>query len=130
MRMERRYQVLAVDDSAFTLTILSAYLEGSEFEIVETARNGQEALERFRATHPDLVLMDLVMPGWSGEETLQRLLEVEPGADIIMVSSLGTEEAVSRCLDIGARDFLKKPFKKDELLEFLRNHVSAEGKVS
>ncbi len=128
--MERRYQVLAVDDSAFTLTILSTYLEGSEFEIVETARNGQEALERFRATHPDLVLMDLVMPGWSGEETLQRLLEVEPGADIIMVSSLGTEEAVSRCLDIGARDFLKKPFKKDELLEFLRHHVSAEGGAS
>lgn len=128
--MERRYQVLAVDDSAFTLTILSAYLEGSEFEIVETARNGQEALERFRATHPDLVLMDLVMPGWSGEEALQRLLEVEPGADIIMVSSLGTEEAVSRCLNIGARDFLKKPFKKDELLEFLRQHVSAEGGAS
>lgn len=128
--MERRYQVLAVDDSAFTLTILSAYLEGSEFEIVETARNGQEALERFRATHPDLVLMDLVMPGWSGEEALQRLLEVEPGADIIMVSSLGTEEAVSRCLNIGARDFLKKPFKKDELLEFLRRHVSAEGGAS
>ncbi len=125
--MERRYQVLAVDDSAFTLTILSTYLEGSEFEIVETARNGQEALERFRAAHPDLVLMDLVMPGWSGEETLQRLLEEAPDADVIMVSSMGTEDAVTRCLEIGAKDFLKKPFKKEELLDFLRRHVSAGG---
>jgi len=125
--MGRRYQVLAVDDSAFTLTILSTYLEGSEFEIVETARNGQEALERFRAAHPDMVLMDLVMPGWSGEETLQKLLEEEPDADVIMVSSMGTEEAVSRCLQIGAKDFLQKPFKKEELLDFLRRHVAASG---
>lgn len=125
--MTRHYQLLAVDDSAFTLTILSTYLKGSEFEVVETARNGQEALERFRQTHPDLVLLDLVMPGWGGEESLQRLLDDDPDARVIMVSSMGTEEAIARCLEIGAKAFLKKPFKKEELLEFLENFVEEGG---
>ncbi len=125
--MTRHYQLLAVDDSAFTLTILSTYLKGSEFEVVETARNGQEALERFRQTHPDLVLLDLVMPGWSGEESLQRLLDDDPDARVIMVSSMGTEEAIARCLEIGAKAFLKKPFKKEGLLEFLENFVEEGG---
>jgi len=123
--MERTYNVLAVDDSAFTLTIISTYLKESEFEIVGTARNGQEALDRFRETHPDLVLMDLVMPGWTGQEALQRILEVDPKASVIMVSSLGTEDAVSECLEIGAKDFLNKPFKKEDLIGFLRGVVNA-----
>jgi len=125
--MARHYQVLAVDDSAFTLTILSTYLKGSEFEVVETARNGQEALERFRQTHPDLVLLDLVMPGWSGEESLQRLLEDDPEARVIMVSSMGTEEAFASCMELCARAFLKKPFKKEQLLEFLHSFVQEGG---
>jgi len=125
--MTRHYQLLAVDDSAFTLTILSTYLKGSEFEVVETARNGQEALERFRQTHPDLVLLDLVMPGWSGEESLERLLEDDPDARVIMVSSMGTEESIARCMEIGARAFLKKPFKKEELIEFLQSFVQEGG---
>jgi len=125
--MARNYQVLAVDDSAFTLTILSTYLKGSEFEVVETARNGQEALERFRQTHPDLVLLDLVMPGWSGEESLQRILDDDPDAQVIMVSSMGTEEAISRCMELGARAFLKKPFKKEELIAFLQSFVRDGG---
>ena len=122
--MDRKYMVLAVDDSAFTLTIISTYLDNSEFEIVGTARSGMEALERFEETTPDLVLMDLVMPGWSGQETLRRLLTAKPDAKVIMISSLGTEDAVAECLEIGAKSFLQKPFKKEELIGFLRDVVA------
>jgi len=125
--MVRRYRVLAVDDSVFTLTILSTYLKGSEFEIVGTARNGQDALELFGKLGPDLVLMDLIMPGWSGEESLAKILEADPDARVIMISSMGTEDAIERCRKIGARDFLKKPFKKEELLEFLSSLVVSGG---
>ncbi len=121
--MDRKHMVLAVDDSAFTLTIISTYLDSSEFEIVGTARNGMEALERYEEVEPDLVLMDLVMPGWSGQETLRRLLALKPNARVIMISSLGTEDAVAECLEIGAKSFLQKPFKKEELLGFLREVV-------
>ena len=122
--MDRKYMVLAVDDSAFTLTIISTYLDNSEFEIVGTARNGMEALERFTEITPDLVLMDLVMPGWSGQETLRRMLSVNPEARVVMISSLGTEDAVAECLEIGAKSFLQKPFKKEELIGFLRDVVA------
>jgi len=78
--MGGKYQVMAVDDSAFTLTIISTYLENSEFEVVEAARNGADALERFRHADPDVVLLDIVMPGMSGQETLKEMLTLRPEA--------------------------------------------------
>ncbi len=125
--MEGKVRLLAVDDSAFTLTIISTYLGGSEFEVAATARSGEEALERYREARPDLVLLDLVMPGLSGEETLRRLLELDPGANVVIVSSLGTDEAVQTCLALGARSFLRKPFKREELLGFLRG-IAGRGR--
>jgi two-component system chemotaxis response regulator CheY len=122
--MPDKYQVMAVDDSAFTLTIISTYLENSEFEVVEAARNGSDAIERFREVEPDLVLLDIVMPGLSGQETLRQILEIRPDAKVVMVSSLGTEEDVRECLEIGAKSFLKKPFAKEDLIEFLRELVA------
>jgi two-component system chemotaxis response regulator CheY len=118
--MDTKYQVLAVDDSAFTLTIISTYLENTEFEVVEAARNGEEALERFKEVDPDLVLLDIIMPGLSGPETLEQILTIKPGANVVMVSSLGTEEAVQECLALGAKSFLQKPFSKEGLIATLR----------
>lgn len=117
--MSARHSVLAVDDSSFTLTIVSTYLAGSEFEVVATARNGIDALDRFRELKPDVVLLDLVMPGLSGQETLREILSMNPAGQVIMVSSLGTEDAVQECLTIGAKGFLPKPFTKDDLLMYL-----------
>jgi two-component system chemotaxis response regulator CheY len=123
--MDRKYQVLAVDDSAFTLTIISTYLEDSEFEVVHAARNGNEALERFEEIDPDVVLLDIIMPGLSGPETLEQILSMKPSANVIMVSSLGTEEAVEQCMALGAKSFLQKPFSKEGLIEFLRKLFEA-----
>jgi two-component system chemotaxis response regulator CheY len=125
--MPDKYQVMAVDDSAFTLTIISTYLENSEFEVVEAARNGSDAIERFREVEPDLVLLDIVMPGLSGQETLRQILDIRPDAKVVMVSSLGTEEDVQECLEIGAKSFLRKPFAKEDLIEFLRELVAASS---
>ena len=123
--MAAGYQVLAVDDSAFTLTIISTYLEDSEFEVVQTARNGTDALEHFKRLEPDVVLLDIIMPGLSGPETLEQILAIDPAAKVIMVSSLGTEEAVEQCLALGAKSFLQKPFSKEGLIEFLRRVFDA-----
>lgn len=123
--MEKTYKVLAVDDSAFMLTMISAYLEDSEFQIVGTARDGKEAVGKFRELKPDIVLLDIVMPGQTGKETLQQILEEDRSAKVVMVSSLGTEDAVHECLKSGAKNFLQKPFEKEELLKFLRNLVSS-----
>lgn len=114
-------KVLAVDDSAAVLNIISSYLRGSEFEVVDTARDGVSAVRKFEQLEPDIVLLDLVMPGQSGQETLRQILELRSDAKVAIVSSLGTQEAVQECHDLGARGFLKKPFSKDDLLSFLRD---------
>jgi two-component system chemotaxis response regulator CheY len=117
---------MTVDDSAAILTIIAAYLEDSEFEVVASERDGRRAVERFREVEPEIVLLDLIMPGQSGMETLSQILAIDPEACVIIVSSLGTEDAVHECLATGARSFLRKPFKRDDFLSFLRKLEGAE----
>jgi two-component system chemotaxis response regulator CheY len=116
-----RWRVMTVDDSAAILTIISAYLEDSEFEVVAAERDGIMAVERFAQERPDIVLLDLIMPGQSGVETLGRILAIDPDAFVVIVSSLGTEDAVHECLTSGARSFLQKPFTRDDFIDFMRD---------
>lgn len=125
----KKVKVLAVDDSNFMLTMISAYLEGSRFELVATAKNGKEAVEQYKQHKPDLVLLDIVMPEETGIEALEKLLAVDPSARAVMVSSLGTEQAVMDCLKKGAKNFLQKPFEQDGLIALLEK-VSKETGAS
>ena len=117
-------RVMTVDDSAAILTIIAAYLEGSEFEVVASERDGQSAVNTFKEVHPDLVLLDLIMPGMSGMETLEQILAIDPDATVVIISSLGTESAVHDCLATSAKSFLKKPFTRDDFLTFMRDVAS------
>ena len=116
-----KWRVMTVDDSAAILTIIAAYLEDSEFEVVAAERDGIMAVERFAQERPDIVLLDLIMPGQSGVETLGRILSIDPDAFVVIVSSLGTEDAVHECLTSGARSFLQKPFTRDDFIDFMRD---------
>ncbi|MBD3851456.1 MAG: response regulator [Acidobacteria bacterium] len=116
-----KWRVMTVDDSAAILTIIAAYLEDSEFEVIAAERDGIMAVERFAQERPDIVLLDLIMPGQSGVETLGRILAIDPDAFVVIVSSLGTEEAVHECLTSGARSFLQKPFTRDDFIDFMRD---------
>lgn len=112
--------VMTVDDSAAILTIIAAYLEDSEFDVVASERDGRRAVQRFQEMRPDIVLLDLIMPGQSGVETLGQILEIDSSACVVMISSLGTEDAVHECLSTGATSFLQKPFTRDDFITFLR----------
>ena len=116
-----KWRVMTVDDSAAILTIVAAYLEDSEFEVIAAERDGIMAVERFAQERPDIVLLDLIMPGQSGVETLGRILAIDPDAFVVIVSSLGTEDAVHECLTSGARSFLQKPFTRDDFIDFMRD---------
>ena len=120
-----KWRVMTVDDSAAILTIIAAYLEDSEFEVIAAERDGIMAVERFAQERPDIVLLDLIMPGQSGVETLGRILAIDPDAFVVIVSSLGTEDAVHECLTSGARSFLQKPFTRDDFIEFMRDLTQA-----
>jgi two-component system chemotaxis response regulator CheY len=120
-----KWRVMTVDDSAAILTIIAAYLEDSEFEVIAAERDGVMAVERFAQERPDIVLLDLIMPGQSGVETLGRILAIDPDAFVVIVSSLGTEDAVHECLTSGARSFLQKPFTRDDFIDFMRDLTQA-----
>jgi two-component system chemotaxis response regulator CheY len=120
-----KWRVMTVDDSAAILTIIAAYLEDSEFEVIAAERDGVMAVERFAQERPDIVLLDLIMPGQSGVETLGRILAIDPDAFVVIVSSLGTEDAVHECLTSGARSFLQKPFTRDDFIDFMRELTQA-----
>jgi len=116
----KKVRVLAVDDSKTILAMMSAYLKGSNFELVATANSGAEALQKYHEYKPELVLLDIVMPEITGIEVLEKILSADTGACVVMVSSLGTENTVQDCLKKGAKSFVQKPIQKDGMLATLK----------
>lgn len=134
-----RYKVLVVDDSAFMRKLISDLIaEDSSFEIVDTAKNGLEAVDKTIQHKPDVITMDVEMPVMNGIQSLQKIMTTCP-TPVIMLSSLtneGSKETI-KALEYGAVDFLRKPsgsisvdlYKiKHQLLEKL--HVAIQAKVS
>jgi two-component system KDP operon response regulator KdpE len=111
-------KILVVDDDPQIRRVMRATLSGHHYEVVE-ARNGEEALERFRQEMPDLVLLDMNMPGMDGLETC-RLLRAGSEAPILILSVRNTERDKVAALDAGADDYVTKPFGLEELLARIR----------
>jgi two-component system, chemotaxis family, chemotaxis protein CheY len=118
--MEQKIKVLAVDDSRVSLLTIKRSLNDTEFELVAGLSRGSEVLERFDEIAPDLILLDVVMPDMDGVTLLERIRAHAPDARVIMVSSLGTREKISECLEKGAANFLVKPYDKQGLITALR----------
>lgn len=107
----RRYSVLVVDDSAFMRRLVASIIESDPtLTVAGTARDGREAIEKVDQLRPDVVTLDVEMPGTDGFAALEQIMRLRP-TPVIMVSSLTKEgaEATIRCLELGAIDFLPKP---------------------
>jgi len=123
--MSKKYKILIVDDSTAMRMMITASLQDSEFEVVGAAKDGEQALQLFKDISPDLVLLDIIMPGMSGVETLGHIMALDKNAVVVMASSMGTEDAVQGALKAGAKNFLQKPIDQDGLLKVLRTTVSS-----
>ena len=91
-------RVMVVDDSRVMELQICKLLEGSKFEVVAYCENGEEAISRYEEIQPDIVTMDIIMPGIDGLEAAQVLLEEHPDARIVIVSSLICEETIQEGL--------------------------------
>ena len=113
-----RFLILAVDDVPINLLLVQKMLSNFHFRI-KTAANGQQALDAVAAEKPDLILLDLMMPGIDGFEVLRRLRANPETKDIrvIILSALNSEEDVVKGYDLGANDFLMKPIIMEKLHE-------------
>ncbi|MFW5895311.1 MAG: response regulator [archaeon] len=113
-------KVLVVDDAAFTRNMLKKIINKNEYtEVIGEAKNGNEALEVYQKLKPDLVTMDLVMPEKGGIETTEELMKIDKNATIVVVSALGQEALVLEAAKKGAKDFIQKPFKSEQVLEVI-----------
>lgn len=112
-------RVLIVDDSKFMRMLLGDLLSRNGFEILE-AESGEEAVKVYLAERPDLVTLDILMPGRDGIETVQDLRAQDPDARVVMVTALGMEDYIQRALEAGADGFILKPFSPERVLETLR----------
>src|SRR5262250_2962629 len=107
--------ILLVDDEPGMLRYIRTLLEVDEYK-VETASTGEEAVQRVnKGLQPDLVLLDLLMPGIDGLQTLEQLRQVKPGVKVVMLSCVNDTRKVVQAMRLGAHDYLTKPFQKAEL---------------
>lgn len=110
-------KILVVDDAVFMRTTVQNTLKKAGYiELVE-AGNGAQAVEQFNKEHPDLVVMDITMPEMDGLQALKAIKEADPSAKVVMCSAMGQESMVIEAINLGALDFIVKPFKPDRLLK-------------
>lgn len=111
--------ILVVDDDPMVLELVEYNLRGSGYRII-TASDGQEGIRTFHQEHPQLVILDIAMPKLDGYQVCKRIREVS-NTPIIMLTAKGRyEEDIIKGLDMGADDYLVKPFKVGELLARIR----------
>jgi two-component system, NtrC family, nitrogen regulation response regulator NtrX len=111
--------ILVVDDEASILQSVEGILADEGFEVVSAA-DGKEALDKVEETLPDLVLLDIWMPGMDGIETLVKIKESYPYLQVVMMSGHGTIETAVKATKLGAYDFIEKPLSMDKLLHTVR----------
>ncbi|OYT26281.1 MAG: two-component system response regulator [Candidatus Altiarchaeales archaeon ex4484_96] len=118
-------KILTADDSVFMRKILIKILNKMGYEDIIEADNGDEALELYQEENPDLVLLDIVMKGKYGMDVLKELMKINPDARVIMVSAVGQESIVEEAMQIGAKNFISKPFKEEKVIEIITEVMEA-----
>ena len=113
-----RYKILAVDDEKRMVRFIQLNLEQDGFQVI-TAYNGKEALEQVRTQLPDLILLDIMMPDINGFEVLKKIREVNT-VPVIMLTAKGEEDDRIQGLELGADDYITKPFSPRELVSRIR----------
>lgn len=113
-------KVLVVDDSVFQRDVLKMLLHNHGYAVVGEAGGGEEALRLFRELQPDVVTLDIIMPGMDGVDTLQKIKEVNPAARVIMVSSISDKDRIVECRRLGAEYYILKPFDPEKVIEVLQ----------
>ena len=122
--------ILIVDDHPLTRSALSALLGQNGFSVVGEVADGEAAIEQARSLNPDLVLLDLSMPGMNGLEALPRLREAAPKTEVVVLTASGTEENLLGAIRGGAAGYLLKSEPPERLVEFLRGVANGEAALS
>lgn len=113
-------KVIIVDDNDMTRELMNALLVQMGHEVLGEADNGNNAAALFKEVRPDLVLLDLIMPGKTGLEVLKEIRGIDPAARVIMVTAVQQDKITQDLLDKGAIAVLSKPFSYGEFEKVMK----------
>jgi len=107
-------RILVVDDEINVIRVLQKFLTSKNYDVC-TAADGRTAIEKVRTLKPQIVLLDILMPGINGMDTLKEIKKMEPDTAVIMVTAVSDEELAKSSLQLGAFDYITKPINLDYL---------------
>ena len=116
----KKAKILIVDDEEKILQTMQGSLEDEDYEVL-TAKDGQEAIDKVRADNPDLIFLDIWLPGMDGMETLKAIKEYDSSLDVVLMTGHGTMSTAIQAIKLGAFDFLEKPLSLDSILSVAHN---------
>ena len=119
-KQNKQFNFLVVDDSEFARKALIKVLGTIGGTLAGEAVSGQEAVQKYKSLKPDIVFMDITMPGMEGIDALERILKDDSAAKIVMVSSLGHHDLVKNALKRGAKHFITKPVQNAPMEDIIR----------
>lgn len=117
---DSEYTAMVVDDSPLTRHQLEQILNDDVFTVVATAEDGLEAVQEFREKRPDVVTMDVIMPNKDGIEALEEIMNIDTDTSVVMVTTVGTKEKVTKAVKIGADNYIVKPFDESDVLDKIK----------
>lgn len=121
--------IIVVDDSPFASKQIKDIVEKHGYEVIGYAKNGEEGIQMFDELKPDIVIMDIIMPGIDGIETAEIIMARDENARIMMLSSLCDQGTLEEIRDIGLKYLLPKPWEDDVLLATLELLMKKSGKA-
>ncbi len=116
-------KILIVDDEPELLRSLTIRFGAAGYQTI-TASNGIEGIERLKEANPDIIILDIMMPGLSGLDTLKEMKRISFATPVIMLTAYGTPKSAIEALTLGAYDHLAKPFNTQTLLEMVKKALS------
>lgn len=114
-------RILLTDDAMFLRNALKEIIQPMGYEIIE-AESGEKALEMYAIYKPDLVIMDITMPGMGGLEAVKRLKQQDPNAKVIMCSAMGQQDKIVTAIQNGALDSIAKPFEPGRIRQSIQRY--------
>jgi two-component system chemotaxis response regulator CheY len=109
--------VLVVDDSLYMRTIIKEAMSGAGYEIVGEAANGEQAIDLALSLKPEVITLDNILPDMIGLDILKTLKEEGLESVVVMVSAVGQQSVIDEGMELGAKDYIVKPFTPEDLVE-------------
>lgn len=116
-------KILITDDSILARKQLKDIISTLGTPTFIEAKDGQDAIDKYKENHPDLVFLDIVMPKKDGNTAIEEIIAYDPKATIVIASSVGTQSQLKLALEAGAKDFIQKPLNKEQVLGVIQRFL-------